>query len=56
MNRKVIAGAAIALAAGIAAYIYNRKRNRLNVAAEDAYDKMNDIMDNVETKTESIFS
>ena len=56
MNKKIITGAVIALAAGIAAYIYKRRRNKINVAAEDAYDTMSDTMHTVESKTEAIFS
>ncbi len=56
MNKKIITGAVIALAAGIAAYVYNRNRSRINSAAQDAYDKMNDTIGRVESKTDNIFS
>ncbi|MBV9960626.1 MAG: hypothetical protein JO072_00135 [Parafilimonas sp.] len=56
MNKRIITGAVIALAAGIAAYIYKRKRNKLSTAAEDAYDTMNDTLYAVEEKTESVLS
>ena len=56
MNKKVVTGAVIALAAGIAAYIYNRRRNKLDAVAEDSYNKMNDILERTESATENIFS
>lgn len=56
MSKKLIAGTVIALAAGIAAFIYNKNRNRINAAAEDAYDTMNDTLGHIQKKTENIFS
>ena len=35
MSKKVITGAVIALAAGIAAYFYNRNRSRINDLGDD---------------------
>ena len=56
MSKKIIAGAVVALAAGIAAFIYNKNRSRINAAAEDAYDTMNNTLGHIEKKTENIFS
>lgn len=56
MNKRVIAGAVIALAAGITAFIYNRRKNRLNKAATDAYNAMDDAIDITERETEHSFS
>ena len=56
MNKKILAGAVIALAAGIATFIYNRNRNRVNDAAADAYSKTNDAINHLEEKVENIYS
>jgi hypothetical protein len=56
MNKRIITGAVIALAAGLAAFIYNRKRNRLNEAAADAYNAMDNAIDITERETEHSFS
>jgi carbohydrate-binding DOMON domain-containing protein len=56
MNKKIIAGAVIALAAGVAAFIYNKKKNTIKNAAEEAYDDMNDGIYSLEKQTENIFS
>ncbi len=56
MNKRIITGAVIALAAGITAFIYNRRRNRLNEAAANAYNSMDDAINITERETEHIFS
>jgi hypothetical protein len=56
MNKKMITGAMIVLAAGIAAFIYNRRRNRLNEAAADSYNELSDALKKTENETEHIFS
>jgi len=56
MNKKIIAGAVIALAAGVATFIYRKNRNRINAAAEDAYDTLSDGLYSVEERTENLFS
>ncbi|HEY2726786.1 MAG TPA: hypothetical protein VGI61_06410 [Parafilimonas sp.] len=56
MNKKIIAGAVIALAAGVAAFIYNKRRHRIRDAAEDAYDTMDNAIYSTERQTENIFS
>jgi hypothetical protein len=56
MNKKIIAGAVIALAAGVAAYIYSKKRNKISDAAEDIYDITDDTIYSVKRQTENIFS
>jgi len=56
MNKKVMTGVIIALAAGITAFIYNRKKNRLNMAAADAYADAYYAMDDAIDHTENIFS
>ena len=50
MNKKVIT--VLALAAGIAAYIYSKKKNR----AEKVYDTMNNAWQSVDSGVENIFS
>ncbi len=54
MNKKLIA--VIALAAGIAAYVYNKKKNKINEVAEDAYDTMHHTLNNIQKKTEDVLS
>ncbi len=56
MNKKILAGAVIALAAGVAAFIYNKNRSKINAAAEDAYDTLSDGIYSVEERTENLFS
>jgi hypothetical protein len=56
MNKKIITGAVIALAAGITAFIYNRRRNRLNEAAANVYNSTDDAINIIERKTEHVFS
>ncbi len=56
MNKNIITGAIVALAAGIAVYIYNKKKSRLSTIASDTYDKMNDTLHSVQDKTVNIFS
>lgn len=55
MNRKIVTGALIALAAGIAVFYY-KNRNKVNEAAADAYDKLNKGIDYTKDKADSIFS
>ena len=56
MNKKVIAGAVIALAAGIAAFIYNRKRDRINESAADLYNATKDSVSDLGRDIEHSFS
>ncbi len=56
MNKKAITGAVIALAAGIVAFIYTRKRNRINEAAANAYNELEDAINRTERETENAFS
>ena len=56
MNKKIIAGAVIALAAGVAAFIYKRNRNKINEAAANAYDTVNEGINYAEEKADNIFS
>jgi hypothetical protein len=56
MNKRIITGAVIALAAGIAAFIYRRNRSRINEAAADAYNTTKDAMDYAAGEVENAFS
>ena len=56
MNKKVITGAVIALAAGVAAFLYRRNRNKVNEAAADAYSVIGDAINRTENKIENAFS
>ena len=56
MNKKVIAGAVIALAAGLATFIYKKNKNRINAAAADAYNKTSDAVNHLEEKAENMYS
>ncbi|MEP6684965.1 MAG: hypothetical protein ABJA35_16950 [Parafilimonas sp.] len=56
MNKKIIAGAVIVLAAGVVAFIYNKNRNSIKDVAEDVYDDMNDSIYSLNKQTENIFS
>lgn len=56
MSKKIIAGAVIALVAGVAAYMYNKNKSKIDDAAADAYDTMNEAMNNAEKETRNIFS
>lgn len=56
MSRKIVTGAVIALAAGLAAFIYKRNKSKINEAAEDAYDDFSDGIEFAESKTENLFS
>ncbi len=57
MNKKnIITGAMIALAAGLATFFYQKRRNKLSTAASDAYNTMDDTMNKVERQTENAFS
>lgn len=56
MNKKIIAGAVIALAAGIATYMYRRNKNKINEYAADAYDEIGDTMHVTEERLETTFS
>ncbi len=55
-NKTIITSALIALAAGIAVYVYNKRRNSISNSAEDAYDIMSDTIDSTERQTENLFS
>jgi hypothetical protein len=55
MNKKVVTGALIAIAAGLATYFYRRRRNRLSVVASDTYNTMDNTFRTVEDKTEKFF-
>jgi hypothetical protein len=52
MNKKLIT--VLALAAGVAAYIYSKKKNKAPV--EKAYDTMNNAWQSVDSGVENIFS
>ena len=54
MNKKLVTGVLIAIAAGLATYFY-RRRNRLSAIAADTYDTMDDTLRSVEDKTENFF-
>lgn len=56
MNKKLITGAVIALAAGIATYIYKKNRNKINDAAADAYNKTHDAINHLGEKAENMYS
>jgi len=56
MNKRMITGAVIALAAGIAEFIYRRNRSRINEAAADAYNTTKDTMDYAAGEVENAFS
>jgi len=56
MNKRIITGAVIALAAGIAAFIYRRNRNRINEVAADTYNATKDAMDYAAGEVENAFS
>ena len=56
MNRKIITGAVVALAAGIATYFYNRNRKKVNAAAADAYNIASESLHLAEEKAEQFFS
>ncbi len=56
MSKKIITGAVLAVAAGLATYFYRRNRNRINEVASNAYAKMNDTINYAEDKADNIFS
>ena len=56
MNKKIMTGALIALAAGVAAFFYNKRKSKLSMAASDAYNTMDKNINRVERKTENAFS
>jgi len=56
MSKKVITGAVIALAAGIAAYFYNRNRSKINEAAADAYNVADEAINGIKDDLEHSFS
>jgi hypothetical protein len=56
MNKRIIAGAIIALTAGIAAFIYQRNRSKINEAAADAYNTTKDAMEHAAGEVENAFS
>jgi uncharacterized protein (UPF0333 family) len=56
MAKKIITGAVIAFAAGLATYFYRKNKNKINEAASDAYAKMSDAINYTEDKAENIFS
>ena len=56
MNKRIITSAVIVLAAGIAAFIYRRNRNRINEVAADAYNTTKDAMEHAAGEVENAFS
>jgi hypothetical protein len=56
MNKRIITGAVIALAAGLAAFIYKRNRSRINETAADAYNTTKDAMNYAAGEVENAFS
>jgi uncharacterized protein (UPF0333 family) len=55
MKNKIITGAIVAVAAGLATYFYKRRKNRLSTAASDAYNTMDDAYRTAESKAEDYF-
>jgi len=56
MNGKIITGAVLALAAGVAAFIYNRNRHRINDTAADLYNATRDAVDYTKNDIETAIS
>ncbi len=56
MAKKVIAGAVIALAAGVAAFIYRRNKSKINEVAAEAYNGLSEATHIGEDKLENAFS
>ena len=56
MNKKLITGAVLALAAGLVTFFVRKKRRRLSMAASDAYNTADSTMNYIERKTENAFS
>lgn len=56
MNKKVITGALIALAAGIAVLLYKRNKNKIDEIAASEYDKLNGGINYAEEQSNGIFS
>jgi hypothetical protein len=56
MNKKLITGAVLALAAGLATFFIAKRRRKLSAVASDAYDTANNTMNYMERKTENAFS
>jgi len=44
MNKKIVTGAIIAIAAGLATFFYRRRRNRLSAVASGTYNTMDDTL------------
>ena len=55
MNKKIVTGAIIAIAAGLATYFYRKRRNKLSTVASDTYNTMDNTLRSVEDKTENFF-
>ena len=55
MNKKLITGAVIALAAGLVTFFVNKRRKKLSAVASDAYNTANGTMNYLERKTENAF-
>ena len=56
MSKKIIVGAVSELAAGVAAYFYNKNKSKIDEAAADAYDTMNEALNNTEKEVKNILS
>jgi uncharacterized protein (UPF0333 family) len=56
MSKKFMTGAVIALAAGIATYLYRRNRDKINAAAANAYNAASESLNIAEEKAEQYFS
>lgn len=55
MNKKIVTGALIAIAAGLATFFYRKRKNKLSAVASDTYNTMNNTLRSAEDKTENFF-
>ena len=56
MNKKLVTGAVLALAAGLVTFFVRKRRRTLSTVASDAYHTGNNTMNYIERKTENAFS
>ena len=56
MNKKLITGAVIALAAGLVTFFVRKRRRKLSMAASDAYNTNGTPMNYMDRQTENAFS
>lgn len=55
MNKKLVAGAIIVIAAGLTTFLYKKRKNKLQTIAANTYDDVDNAFHNITDKAENLY-